>query len=59
MPAARRTAGHFNRNSGPAHLDGSDLPIKRIKEAVSEIKKATGKDKVLGAAPELGAAALV
>jgi len=27
----------------------SDLPIKRIKEAVAEIKKATRKDKVLGA----------
>jgi hypothetical protein len=27
----------------------SDLPIKRIKEAVAEIKKAAGKDKVLGA----------
>src|SRR5262245_18650613 len=27
----------------------SDLPIKRIKEAVAEIKKATRKDKILGA----------
>ena len=27
----------------------SDLPIKRIKEAVAEIKKAARKDKVLGA----------
>ena len=27
----------------------SDLPIKRIKEAVAEIKKATRKDEVLGA----------
>jgi hypothetical protein len=27
----------------------SDLPIKRIKEAVEEIKKATRKDKILGA----------
>jgi hypothetical protein len=27
----------------------SDLPIKRIKEAVAEIRKATRKDKVLGA----------
>ena len=27
----------------------SDLPIKRVKEAVAEIKKATRKDKILGA----------
>src|SRR5262245_63357237 len=27
----------------------SDLPIKRIKEAVAEIKKATREDKILGA----------
>src|SRR5262245_65794106 len=50
MPSARLHAWTFRsrfRASGFGWR--SDLPIKRIKEAVAEIKKATRKDKVLGA----------
>src|SRR5262249_14283066 len=50
MPSARLHAWTFRsrfRASGFGWR--SDLPIKRIKEAVAEIKKASRKDKVLGA----------
>ena len=46
----RRTVGPFDSDSrASAFVWRSDLPIKRIKEAVAEIKKAARKDKVLGA----------
>jgi hypothetical protein len=50
MPAAKAHSWAFrSRFRASAFGWRSDLPIKRIKEAVAEIKKATGKDKVLGA----------
>jgi hypothetical protein len=49
MPAAKAHSWTFDRDSGPAHLMALGLPIKRIREAVAEIKKAARKDKVLGA----------
>ena len=50
MPAAKAHSWTF-RSQFRAGAFGwrSDLPTKRIKEAVAEIKKATRKDKVLGA----------
>jgi hypothetical protein len=50
MPAANAHDWTFrSRFRAGAFGWRSDVPIKRIKEAVAEIKKATGKDKVLGA----------
>jgi hypothetical protein len=50
MPAAKAHSWTFrSRFRAGAFGWRSDLPIKRIKEAVAEIKKATRKDKVLGA----------
>jgi len=50
MPAAMAHSWSFRpRFRANAFGWRSDLPIKRIKEAVAEIKKATRQDKVLGA----------
>jgi len=50
MPAAKAHSWSFrSRFRASAFGWRSDLPIKRIKEAVAEIKKAARKDKVLGA----------
>ena len=50
MPAAKAHSWTFrSRFRAGAFGWRSDLPIKRIKEAVAEIKKAARKDKVLGA----------
>jgi hypothetical protein len=50
MPAAKAHSWTFrSRFRASAFGWRSDLPIKRIKEAVAEIKKAARKDKVLGA----------
>jgi hypothetical protein len=50
MPAAKAHSWIFrSRFRASAFGWRSDLPIKHIKEAVAEIKKATRKDKVLGA----------
>ena len=50
MPAAKAHSWTFrSRFRASAFGWRSDLPIKRIKEAVAEIKKASRKDKVLGA----------
>ena len=50
MPAAKAHSWTFrSRFRAGAFGWRSDLPIKRIKEAVAEIKNATRKDKVLGA----------
>jgi hypothetical protein len=50
MPAATAHSWTFrSRFRASAFGWRSDLPIKRIKEAVAEIKKAARKDKVLGA----------
>jgi len=50
MPAAKAHSWTFrSRFRAAAFGWRSDLPIKRIKEAVAEIKRATREDKVLGA----------
>jgi hypothetical protein len=50
MPAAKAHSSTFrSRFRASAFGRRSDVPIKRIKEALAEIKKATRKDKVLGA----------
>jgi hypothetical protein len=50
MPAAEAHSWAFrSRFRASAFGWRSELPIKRIKEAVAEIKKAARKDKVLGA----------
>jgi hypothetical protein len=50
MPAAKARSWIFrSRFRAGAFGWRSDLPIKRIRQAVAEIKKATRKDKVLGA----------
>jgi hypothetical protein len=50
MPAAKARSWIFrSRFRAGAFGWRSDMPIKRIKQAVAEIKKATRKDKVLGA----------
>ena len=50
MPAAKAHSWTFrSRFRASAFGWRSDLPIKRIKEAVAEIKKASRRDKVLGA----------
>jgi hypothetical protein len=50
MPAAKAHTWTFrSRFRAGAFGWRSDLPIKRIKEAVAEIKKAAREDKVLGA----------
>jgi hypothetical protein len=50
MPAAKAHSWTFqSRFRASAFGWRSDLPIKRIKEAIAEITKATRKDKVLGA----------
>ena len=50
MPAAKTHNWTFqSRFRASAFEWRSDLPIKRIKETVAEIKKAVRKDKVLGA----------
>lgn len=50
MPAAKAHSWTFRSRFRPSAFGWrSDLPIKRIKEAVAEIKKAARKDKVLGA----------
>ena len=50
MPVAKAHSWAFRtRFRAGAFGWRSDVPIKRIKEAVAEIKKAARKDKVLGA----------
>ncbi len=50
MPVAKAHSWAFRtRFRASAFGWRSDVPIKRIKEAVAEIKKAARKDKVLGA----------